>query len=190
MKKLVSKEGKLFGLINVIDLLVLLFILAAAAVAFMFATGRISVSEKKGDLKGPVTDVDVVYYTEELSDFVARQIRYGALVYDDSYMNPLGKVTDFRFGKSLIYGPKDDGSLAVVEKDGYCSAFITGQATGKRTRLGFTYDKANYGVGHSMVIRAGDAKIYLRIYDIHATQRRLRRPLTAVSDEKYQEMCK
>lgn len=190
MKKLVSKEGKLFGIINVIDLLVLLFIVGAAAVVFLFATGKISVSEKKDDFGGPVTDVDIVYYTEELSDFVAKQIRYGALVYDDACMHTLGKVTDFRLGKSLLYNEKDDGSFAVVEKDGYCSAFITGQANGTRTRLGFTYNKANYGVGHSMVIRAGDAKIYLRIYDIHATQRRLRRPLTATSDEKYQEMCK
>lgn len=190
MKKLVTKEGKLFGLINIIDLLVLLFILAAASVAVMFLTGKITVGEKADDFNGPVTDVDIVYYTEELSDFVADQIRYGALVYDDGCMHSLGKVTEFSFGKSLIYGPRDDGSLAVVEKDGYCSAFITGQANGTRTRLGFTFNKANYGVGHSMVLRAGDAKIYLRIYDIHATQRRLRRPLTVTSDEKYQEMCK
>lgn len=190
MKKIITKEGKLFGIINLIDLLVLLFVVAAAAVAYMFLSGRIATNSKLDDFKGPVTDVDVVYYTEEISDFVADQVKLGAVVYDDANLHSLGNVTDIDIGEALIYGPKSDGSLAVVSKEGYSSAYITGRANVTRTRLGFTHKLANYGVGHSMTIRAGDAKIYLRIYDIHATQRRLRRPLTTTSDAKFLEMCK
>ena len=156
----------------------------------MFLTGRIAIDKKQEDFKGPVTDVDVVYYTEEVSDFVVDRLKLDAVVFDDANLHTLGRVIDFDIGESVIYGPKSDGGLAVVTKDNYKSAYITGRANVTRTRLGFTFKKANYGVGHSMTLRAGDAKIFLRIYDIYSTQRRDRRPLETTSNYKCLEMCK
>ena len=48
MRKPVTKEGKLFGIINIIDLLVLLFVLAAAAVAVMFIKNPPAASGEAG----------------------------------------------------------------------------------------------------------------------------------------------
>ncbi len=193
MKKLVTKEGKLFGIINIIDLLVLLFIIAAAAVAGMFFTGKLGAETQgsKSEIlsKGSVGAIDVVFYTEEVSDFVIDKVNLvDSYAFDDACQHLLGKVTDVDEGESIIYGTNAQGATIASPKEGYSSAYITAAVPAAiRTRFGFSLNKANYGIGHTFVVRVDDAKIYMRIYDIHASNKRMRRPVTQ-SNEKYMEM--
>ena len=188
MRKPVTKEGKLFGIINIIDLLVLLFVLAAAAVAVMFIKNPPAASgEKDETFVGEKGYVEVVFYTEEVSDFVIDKVSTdNAYVYDDACRHVMGKVTDVDVGDSIIYGLNAEGEYVASSKDDYRSAYITSFLDeGARTRFGLAYNKANYGVGHSMTIRVDDAKIYLRVFDIHAKQMRQRRDIDTSSNAKY-----
>lgn len=193
MKKLVTKEGKLFGVINIIDLLVVLFIVAAVVVVKMFVSGGIGGDDSKLDYEGPFTGadgaIDVVFYAEEVSDFVLEQVDdIDTYVYDDACQHVLGKVTSVDVGESVVYGLTADGEYVKGAKEDYSSVYISATVpSATKTRFGFTYNVANYGVGHSFVIRVDDAKIYVRVQDIRATQRRMRRPVTE-SNEKYMEM--
>lgn len=189
-----KKEGKLFGIINVIDLLVLIAIIGVVAVAGYFVMKPPADEDEKdkdGSFKGADGCVEVVFYTEEVSDFVIDKVNAdgGSYVFDDACQHLLGEVMDVDVGESLVYTVNSDGETVTGVKEGYSSAYITSvlsEAT--RTRFGFTYKLANYGVGHSMVIRVDDAKIYLRVFDIHAAQRRHRRPIDTSSNGKYMEM--
>ena len=181
-----KKEGKLFGIINVIDLLVLIAIIGVVAVAGYFVMAPSADEDEKkdkdGSFKGADGCVEVVFYTEEVSDFVIDKVDAdgGSYVFE---------VMDVDVGESLVYTVNSDGETVTGVKEGYSSAYITSvisEAT--RTRFGFTYRLANYGVGHSMVIRVDDAKIYLRVFDIRAAQRRHRRPIDTSSNGKYMEM--
>ncbi len=150
------KNGKLFGKINVIDLLALAAILAAAlAIVFFF-------------LKPKATNDTLVmkFLIEEVDSFVAEKVHVGDTLYDDTYVQELGFVTDVELDDSISYGLVEDGMYTLTSKEGYYSMIITGEVEGKKTKNGAEIGDKKYGVGHSMVLRAGDAKLYLRVYDI------------------------
>ena len=116
MRKPVTKEGKLFGIINIIDLLVLLFVLAAAAVAVMFIKNPPAASgEKDETFVGEKGYVEVVFYTEEVSDFVIDKVSTdNAYVYDDACRHVMGKVTDVDVGESVVYGLNAEGEYVAA----------------------------------------------------------------------------
>jgi hypothetical protein len=151
------KDGKLFGKINVIDFLVILLVVAiiAAGVKFVFFN------------KGNAPDTLIMKFRiEEVDNFVAEKVHVGDSLYDDTGENDLGKVIDVETDESISYSVSEDGLYNMTSREGYKSMIITGEVQGKKTKLGAEIKGTKYGVGHSMVLRAGDAKLYLRVYDI------------------------
>lgn len=178
--KLINEKGKLFGFINLIDLIVLLVIAVVAVVGVKFVTGgglaALNSDDNEG-FEGPVTTLEMTFFAEEVSDFVADDLRNGAYLYDESSLEKLGELTAFETGPSVLFYNDDEGKSVASEKSTYSSLFIKGQVDGERTPLGATVGKTHYAAGHTFVLRAGDTKIYLRAYDVMAKQRRLRRPI-------------
>jgi len=150
------KNGKLFGKINVIDLLVVLVILVAIAAVVVFV-----LMPKDG-----ADELVMKFRIEEVDQFVAKKVKIGDSLYDDTYSLDLGKVTDIEIGDSISYGEVSDGVYTINTKEGYYSMIITGECKGNKTNLGAEIAGKKYGVGHTFVLRAGDAKLYLRVYDI------------------------
>lgn len=152
------KNGKIFGKINVIDFLVLMvIILAIAAVAvFLFMP------------RGGADTLIMKFRIEEVDEFVANKVNIGDELYDDTYSLDLGFVTDIELEDSISYSSQvnDDNVWTSISKEGYYSMIITGECTGTKTKLGAEIGGKKYGVGHTFVLRAGDAKLYLRVYDI------------------------
>lgn len=178
--KLINEKGKLFGIINIIDLIVLLAIalLALVGVKFMRSGGFAALSKEDSEgFMGPETTLEIEFYGEEVSDFVVNQLYEGAYLYDETSLEDLGVLTSYVIGDSIAYSPNDQGISVAAPKPDYKSVKITGVVEGERTPLGATVGTAHYASGHTFVLRAGDAKIYLRVYDVRAKQRRLRRPL-------------
>ncbi len=154
---IIDKKGKLFGKINIIDLLVILILVAAIAVVGV----RFLAPKDTG------TDVlQMQFYVEEVNDWVADKIEIGDSLYDGTYEMDLGKVTNIETGEPMTWGLTQEGQYVLAPRDGYCSLTITGEVVGTKTDIGAEIDGNLYGVGHSMVLYAGDAKIYLRVQDI------------------------
>ena len=178
--KFINEKGKLFGIINIIDLIVLLVIALLAVVGFKFLSsgGFAALSKEDSEgFMGPQTTLEIEFYGEEVSDFVVEQLYEGAYLYDETSLEDLGVLTKFEVGESIAYSPNSDGVNVAAPKPDYKSVKITGEVVGERTPLGATVGAAHYASGHTFVLRAGDAKIYLRVYDVQAKQRRLRRPI-------------
>lgn len=153
------KNGKIFGKLNIIDAVIILVLVAGIALAGVFFV--------KKKVSAPKTDVLVMkFYTEEVSDFVVEHLEVGNPLYDGDQKIDLGVTTNVEIADSIAYGGLSGGSYEMVNKEGYKSALITGEVVGEKNELGAVIDGFQYGIGHSMVLRSGDAKIYLRVYDI------------------------
>lgn len=153
------KNGKVFGKINLIDFLFLLILIVAVAAAAVF------ILRPKKDAETLV----MKFRIEEVDNFVAEKVHVGDALYDDTYEQDIGEVTDVETAESIsFYGSSSgaDSTYAVTSRENYCSMIITGEVKGRKTKLGAEIGGKKYGVGHSMVLRAGDAKLYLRVYDI------------------------
>lgn len=151
------KDGKLFGKINVIDFIVILVVLLAVAAAAVF----VLMPKDGGDT------LVMKFRIEEVDEFVAGKVKVGDPLYDDTYSLDLGEVTDVEIADSISYSTADDDNVwTISSKEGYKSMIITGECKGTKTKLGAEIGGKKYGVGHSFVLRAGDAKLYLRVYDI------------------------
>lgn len=107
--KLIDQKGRLFGIINVIDLLVLLVILLIAGGAFFKLRG--------GDVKADSGTTDVLYTVKALNKlpFVAENLKEGdTLMYGNLFVE--GKIESVWFEDATYAVPSDDGTL-VAAKD-------------------------------------------------------------------------
>ncbi len=156
---MLDKNGKLFGKINLIDLIIVLIIIAAV----VFAAMKVVSSRNK---TSDVTPVRISFFTEEVPDYVAAALKEGTSVLDSTENVTIGTVESFKVGEPLGYVTDTNGEVEEVQRTGYKSVSITVLASAELGQHGATIDKILYGVGHSLTIYAGDAKMYLRISDI------------------------
>lgn len=82
---LIDKKGRLFGLINVIDLLVIILVVAVAARFVLNPQKNSSATEEK--------TIQVVMLVKDVRDATAKVIKEGDIVRETKTNNLLGKVT-------------------------------------------------------------------------------------------------
>lgn len=163
---IIDKKGKLFGKINIIDLLIVLVLVAAVMViGVRFLRGGENAAKKE--------EPDVLrltFYAEEVNDWVAEKVEVGDEMFDATYAQEIGVVTEVKTDAPETYGINDEGQYVPAPRDGFCSIQISGEVRGTKTDVGAEINEHLYGVGHSMVLYAGDAKIYLRLMDIEVLE--------------------
>ncbi len=155
---LIDKNGRLFGKFGLIDLAVVFVLLVVGA--FIFKRFVIDGALKQGE------EIVVQYYTEDVLDFVADVINLGDKIEDEGKNLDLGVVTDIVKNPGFYYVADDQGVMHKAEREGITNLILTGVVKGQMFANGFMIDGNKYGVGHGMTIRAGKAKIYLRISGI------------------------
>ena len=154
-----NKKYKIFG-INIIDLLALVIIIAAAAfLVYKFTgIGKSSVG----------TSYEITYQLDEVSDFVADHLVLGCALYDDTNAVDLGICTGFETAPSITYGANSDGEFVRSSRERYLSLVLTGEVMATETENGIEVAGQQYCIGDFIVLRAGDAKLYISIYNIKA----------------------
>jgi hypothetical protein len=155
-----KKKGMLFGKLNIIDLAILLVLIAAVAffVTHFMNTGETTSATQK---------VYITFYEEECANYVVEQTHVGDPVLDGSLHKSLGTVVDVQTGEAHSYTTNPNtGKLTMGPKEDYCSVYITIEAQGELTGNGVVIDETLYGVGHSLVLHAGEGKYYLVVYNI------------------------
>ena len=157
--KMIDSKGKLFGKINIIDFLLLLVLVAAIAVLGVKFLG--------GKTVGDTQTIQMQFYIEEVDKWVAENVKVGDALYDGTFDQELGVVTAVETGEARTWATTADGQYVPATRgDDFKSMIITGEVKGTKTAVGAEVNGERYGVGHSMVLYAGDAKLYLRVYDI------------------------
>ncbi|MEG0875929.1 MAG: DUF4330 domain-containing protein [Oscillospiraceae bacterium] len=153
---MIDKNGKLFGKINLIDLIIVLIVLALVAfVALKFVGGRNNTDT--------LTPISMSFYADEIPDFVAANLKEGASVMDSTEDVTLGTVQSFEVGAPLGYETDTDGEIKSVQRKGYNSVTLTITGQAELSEHGATIGGVLYGVGHTLTIYAGQAKLYIKI---------------------------
>jgi hypothetical protein len=159
---MVDKNGKLFGKINLIDLIIILVIVAVLAFVALRVTGVVGGGQAKAE------SVVISFFADEAPDYVIDYIHEGDPIRDFNEEVGLGKVTSFEAGESIAYEASILGTqdTQLVRKEGYSSVAITALAEGVLGDNGVTIGGELYGVGHTLTISVGRAKIYAKVSGI------------------------
>ena len=126
-----------------------------------------TVSGGKGGVENPSEElVKVVYYSPETADFVIDSIKAEDKVSDDGGIKKLGKVRSVTKNEAQVYVDSENGKLTAKGKEAYSSLYLETEAEGELVDNGVKINGTLLGVGHTMVVRAGKAKIYVTVYAI------------------------
>jgi len=147
--------------INIIDIIILVLIVCVAVFAVMKFSdgGQVSAATNTQKLR-------VTFFQEECADYVIAATEIGDPAYDGSYAKHLGVVTGVELGPPISYLIDATGATGPVIRDGYHSVIITTEIEGVLCEQGFMVGDSLYGIGHTLVLYAGDGKYYLRVHSI------------------------
>ena len=157
---IIDKQGRIGGKLNIIDVCVALaLVIAVIVVAARFFSPR--------SILGTGTETFVIkYYAEEAPVFACDAVFIGGRVEDEQKNIDMGVITDIQTEPGYMYVPDAQGQLHRAHKEGYYSIEITSEVQATPFEQGILLFGNKYSVGHSMTIRAGTGKIYLRISGI------------------------
>ncbi|HBR07457.1 MAG TPA: hypothetical protein DD735_01015 [Clostridiales bacterium] len=160
---MIDEKGRLFGKINLIDLIIILVLIAAAVFLGLKFLGPESTAAN--------TQAAVVsFYYEECPDYVADQINMGDSVWDSGDNVTIGTVRDWTKADSVTYLLDDNGNTVQTSKDGYCAFTLRCDVQGVIGEHGININGTLYGVGHTLTIYAGQSKLYLKVSAIEPAE--------------------
>jgi hypothetical protein len=119
----IDKKGRLFGLINVIDLLVIILVVAVVA--------RFALNPQKSSLTNEEKKIQVVLLVKDVRDATANVIKEGDVVRETKTNNLLGKVTKVEVKPAETLVTTADGRVLNVPNPVLKDVYVTveGSAT-------------------------------------------------------------
>ena len=158
-KGLVTMEGNNKKKFNLVDFVVVIAIVAV----FAFVGFKIFAGDLGGGEKGTYR---VTYFCEEVPEFASTIIKAKDKVLDEQKNTDLGVVKEVILDDSWTYTTNSDGAILRSGKEGYDSVELITEVKADEYDFGMMVDSSKYGVGHSITIRVGKAKIFGRISGI------------------------
>ena len=153
---MIDEKGRLFGKVNIVDLLIVIIILAAGAFLGMKLLGPDSAVAN-------TQKVRVTLYCEETPNYLAEQLEAGAEGWDSENNVTLGYLTDWRTGDSKSAVTDVTGKVVEITREDYCSATLVCEGEGVMGTHGVTIGGTLYGAGQSMSVYFNDCKLFLRV---------------------------
>ena len=141
---------------NIVDIIVILVIIAA--VVFV---GSKFISNDVGSTTS--AQYKISFCCDEVPSFAAETIEEGDFVTDDDKNSALGVVEKVTLSPSRTYASTADGKWNLAPKEGYNCVQVTAVVDAQEFQHGIIVNAAKFGVGHSLTIRVGKAKIYGRV---------------------------
>ena len=148
---------------NLVDVIFILVLLAGA----VFVALRLGGLDTVAQLTNPHSEGYIITFIgTEVPDYVVDQLEIGASATDDPVNLDLGTVVDFETGPARISSAAADGHLIISDREGYQTVYLMCKVSASDNGFGVKVDELNLGIGHSMVVRAGRAKLWMVVYDI------------------------
>lgn len=155
---MIDKNEKLFGKINIIDLLIILVIIAAAV---FFATKAFTPAQEAA--KTDTSTVRVQFFCYKAQVGAADAIEIGAPAFEDTTNVDFGKVVAVESEPSYTYFVDADGNQAKAEVAYNDAVTVTVELQGNLTEKGLYVGGRLYGVGASFTMHFGKATIYASV---------------------------
>lgn len=151
---MIDKNGKLFGKINIIDLLIVLIVIAAVILVAVRGLGSGGSGENAGENR-----VRITFFSDMAYDFVGDNIAIGDPVSEHSFLTDLGTVTNVESEPAydLVYD-ETSGEFVRLEKPGYIRLSVTCETTGFMGPTGFTKDTTRFVVGGGYYFNVGTTR--------------------------------
>lgn len=160
---ILDDKGRLFGKVSIIDIFVLIMIAAIILVAYFKFGNTTAIGAK-----GPEQLVHIKFFTPSVENFTAEVLNEGDIVVNETNNNPMGKVVDIKTGESVMFSPDENGNLIASSLEGYSALEITSEVMGKLNEGSVVINGNLYTTGSEIVIRAGKAKLFLKISGIES----------------------
>jgi len=116
--KIINEKGKLFGLINIIDLGVLLLVLALAAGGFMY------MNRKEAPPQAEMQEYHITLKCSGYGDDVVNAIKVGARLYYSSGLTDI-VITDVRVEPAKVDVNTSDGRIVVQDHPTLKDIYVT-----------------------------------------------------------------
>lgn len=151
---------------NVIDIFIIMIILLVMLLSYkLFYMKKIVSSPSKQE------KVLITFETIESPYYSVENIKVGDKVADENRTIKFGEVCkEILINDCFLPLETKDGEFKLASKPEYKTADITVLCDGIIGDYGVIVDSKNYGIGHSMVLRVGLSKLYVRIKNIELAQ--------------------
>ena len=156
---MIDEKGRLFGKVNIVDLIIIVIVLAAAAFIGMKLLGP--ESEVANTQK-----VRVTMFCEESPVYVTDQLEAGCEAWDAENQVTIGTLKDWTLGESKSAVTDITGEVVEISREGYHSVTLVCEGEGAVGSHGVTIGSTLYAIGQSASIYFGDCKLFLDISGI------------------------
>ena len=149
MKKFIDRDGRVFGKISVVDLLVLAFLILAGVSLYL----KLNVLDTTQTVQPPAPSsmptIQIQVTASNIADYVAEALQIGDEVYDQGNFDAgvLGVITDIQIQDSSYLREMAGGRLTpVAGAEDYCNAVLTLECHYTESN-GFVLLNGDYPVG-------------------------------------------
>lgn len=155
MKKIIDEKGRLFGKVNLIDLLVVFLVVAViAAVAFKFSGGEVTKQEQLANAE--MKELDYIVLCRMVHNDVANYIvdnEVGSQLMSNGELVESCYITDISqeaFYESYV---TPEGEIMKVESDEYCDLLVTISGSAPYGENSFHVGSQEIRVGKSHIVK-------------------------------------
>lgn len=153
------RDGKLFGKVNIIDLFIVLLLIAVVAFGVrQFGGGGLPMMHTQ-----ETREFIIRFYAEEVENFTVEAIEIGDNVFDGGRNIALGQVVALDIADAIVWNADHYGNTVQSSKDGFSSLEISARLSATQGDHGIVIAGNHYGIGHTMVVRAGRSVIQMRV---------------------------
>ena len=128
MKPFIDRDGRIFGLVSVVDLLVLIFLVLAGVSLYLKANVLDTTQTAQSHDLSAMDTVSVQVLVSNVSDFVADALEIGDEVYDQGNFDAgvLGTISDIQIQGASYIAELSNGLQAVVSgAEDHCNILLT-----------------------------------------------------------------
>ncbi len=156
---LIDSKGKVFGLINIIDLLVILLIVAVV--------GRFTLKQKQKSAGAVTTNIEVVLHVKEVRDATTNVVKVGDIVKETKSNAVLGKVMNVEIKPSDTLVETADGRIVVYPNPVYKDMLITLVGSGSAGENAIVLGSNEIRVGTSLQLKTNMYSVTTTVMSIN-----------------------
>lgn len=162
---MLSKDGKLFGKVSIIDIsVVLIFVLLIVGVLIKFS-GNQTVEFVSGE------PLECTLKVHGVRNYTVEALKKGGAVYDTTTKEYIGEIKDVWSEDSQTLVNMSDGSIKLADSDNRYNAFVKVSFTGKAAESGYyTASNRQIAAGSTILIASKYAQCTSHVVEVGKVQ--------------------